>query len=40
MNPLATEPKSNEEPIQTMDERLLAYREVHYAIATRMVYVR
>ena len=40
MNPLATEPKSNEEPVQTMDERLLACREGHHAIATRMVYVR
>jgi hypothetical protein len=29
MNLLATEPESNEEPVQTMDERLLAYRQVH-----------
>jgi hypothetical protein len=28
MNPLATEPESNEEPVQTMDERLVVYRQV------------
>ena len=39
MNPLATDPESNEEPVQTMDERLLVYRRVYHAIATRMVRV-
>ena len=28
MNPLASEPEPNEEPVQTMDERLLVYRQV------------
>ena len=28
MNPLTIEPESNEEPVQTMDERLLVYRQV------------
>jgi len=40
MNLLATEPESNEEPVQTVDERLLADRQVHDAVGTRMVCVR